>query len=190
MTAISSLTPGSPARVLRHAAGYVVPDGTSADQITAARQRGSLVIDRYEVRFSGLRTGGFAQERAWPRTDAASYYGEAIPADTIPVAIVNASYEAAFLELTNPGSLSPVVTGTSTVKRGKIGQLEVEYASSFSMSLDDIVALSTPVVTLIEGLLWPFLMPCLPGYWLFSYRRARRMRFQMVPPKYLLKTMK
>jgi hypothetical protein len=41
--------------------------------------------------------------------------------------------------------------------------LEVEYASSFSKSLDDIVALSTPVVTLIEGLLWPFLTPCLPG---------------------------
>ncbi|MBY2986381.1 DnaT-like ssDNA-binding protein [Rhizobium leguminosarum] len=145
------------------AAGYVVPDGADADQITAARQRGSLVIDRYEPRFTGKRTGGYAQERAWGRTGATTYYGEAIPDGVIPDAIVNASYEAAFLELTNPGSLSPVVTGSSTVKREKVGQLEVEYATSSSMSVDDLVALATPVVTVIEGLLWPFLCPILPG---------------------------
>jgi len=145
------------------AAGYVVPDGTTDAQKTAARQRGSLVIDRYERFFSGARTGGFAQERAWPRTGASTYYGEAIPSDAIPVAIENASYEAAFLELTNPGSLSPVVTGTSTVKREKIGQLEVEYASSSSTDVADMVAMATPVVTAIEGLLWPFLCPILPG---------------------------
>jgi hypothetical protein len=40
---------------------------------------------------------------------------------TVPMAIINASYEAAFLELSNPGSLSPVVTGASTLKREKIG---------------------------------------------------------------------
>jgi len=145
------------------AAGYVLPDGTTEAQITAARQRGSLVVDRYERFFSGMRTGGFAQERAWPRAGASTYYGEAIPSDAIPVAIDNASYEAAFLELTNPGSLSPVVTGTSTVKREKIGSLEVEYAASQSISVDELVALATPVVTTIEGLLWPFLCPVLPG---------------------------
>ncbi|MGR9477005.1 DnaT-like ssDNA-binding protein [Rhizobium leguminosarum] len=145
------------------AAGYVFPDGTSDGRITAARQRGSLVIDRYEARFSGTRTGGFAQERAWPRTGATTYYGEAIPSDVVPVAIENASYEAAFLELTNPGSLSPVVTGSATVKREKIGQLEVEYSTSSSISVDDMVAMATPVVTVIEGLLWPFLCPILPG---------------------------
>ncbi|NNU66538.1 hypothetical protein G9X67_14765 [Rhizobium sp. WYCCWR 11152] len=145
------------------AAGYVVPEGSDAAAITAARQRGSLVIDRYERFFSGTRTGGFAQERAWPRTGASTYYGEAIPSDVVPVAIENASYEAAFLELTNPGSLSPVVTGSSTVKREKVGQLEVEYAASSSTDFAEIVALATPVVTVIEGLLWPFLCPILPG---------------------------
>lgn len=145
------------------AAGYVVPGGTTAPHITAARQRGSMVIDRYEKHFSGRRTGGWQQERAWPRTGATTYYGEAIPDDVIPEAIINASYEAAFLELTNPGSLSPVVTGSSTVKREKVGQLEVEYAASSSTSVTDMVALATPVVTVIEGLLWPFLCPVLPG---------------------------
>ncbi|MBZ5761582.1 hypothetical protein LAV84_18290 [Rhizobium sp. VS19-DR104.2] len=145
------------------AAGYVIPDGTSDAQITASRQRGSLVIDRYEAKFSGQRTGGFAQDRAWGRTGARTYYGEAIPDGLIPVAIINASYEAAFLELTNPGSLSPVVTGSSTVKREKIGQLEIEYAASSSTSIADLVAMATPVVTIIEGLLWPFLIPILPA---------------------------
>jgi len=145
------------------AAGYVVPQGTSDAQITAARQRGSLAIDRYEARFSGSRTGGFSQERAWPRTGASTYYGEAIPSDLVPVAIENASYEAAWLELGTPGILSPVVTGSSTVKREKVGQLEVEYAASSSTSMDDIIAMATPVVTVIEGLLWPFLCPILPG---------------------------
>jgi hypothetical protein len=145
------------------AAGYVIPGGATDDQITAARQRGALVIDRYEPRFPGTRTGGFAQERAWPRTGAATYYGEAIPPDMIPVAIVNASYEATFLEVTNPGSLSPVVTGSAAVKREKVGSLEVEYASSTSSTPADIVALATPVVTTIEGLLWPFLYEPLPA---------------------------
>lgn len=145
------------------AAGYVFPDGTTDAQKAAAMQRGSLVIDRYERFFSGTRTGGYAQERAWGRTGATTYYGEAIPDGDIPVAIINASYEAAFLELTNPGSLSPVVTGSSTVKREKVGQLEVEYAASSSTSVADMIAMATPVVTVIEGLLWPFLMPVLPA---------------------------
>lgn len=144
------------------AAGSVFPDGTTEDQKTAARQRASLVIDRYEPRFSGTRTGGFAQERAWPRTGATTYYGEAIGAD-IPAVIVNASYEAAFIELITPGSLSPVVTGSATVKREKVGRIEVEYSTSSSTNIGELVALATPVVTIIEGLLWPFLVPILPA---------------------------
>ncbi|MFQ6184379.1 DnaT-like ssDNA-binding protein [Sinorhizobium meliloti] len=144
-------------------AGYVFPDGTTDAQKTAARQRGSLVIDRYEPKFSGRRTGGYSQERAWPRTGATTYYGEAIPSTETPAAIINASYEAAFLELTNPGSLSPVVNGAEAVKREKIGKIETEYAVSASTDIDDLVALSTPVVTTIEALLWPFLVPCIPG---------------------------
>lgn len=145
------------------AAGYVLPEGTTDAQKAAARQRGSLVIDRYEPKFSGKRTAGLDQERAWPRSGASTAWGEPIPSDSVPVAIVNAAYEAAFLELTNPGSLSPVVTGSSTVKREKVGQLEVEYATSSSTSIEDMVAMATPVVTVIEGMLYPFLTPCLPG---------------------------
>lgn len=145
-------------------AGYIIPDGTSDADIAAARQRGSIVIDRYEKKFSGARTGGFNQERAWPRTGATTYYGEPIPSEVIPAAIVNASYEAAFLELTNPGSLLPVITPGGGVKREKIGQLEVEYQDTLSgATVDDLLQLATPVVSIIEGLLWLFLRPVLPG---------------------------
>ena len=145
------------------AAGYVIPEGTTDAQTSAARQRGALVIDRYESRFGGVRTEGFSQERAWPRTGAETSWGQAIPAGEVPAAVISASYEAALLELTNPGSLSPVVTGSSTVKREKVGQLEVEYASSSSASAADLIVMATPVVTAIEGLLWPFLLRVLPG---------------------------
>lgn len=143
--------------------GYVIPEGTTDAQIAAAMLRGSLVIDRYEPKFSGTRTGGYNQERAWPRTGAVTYYGQAIPSDVVPQPIINASYEASFLELTNPGSLSPVVTGNSVTKREKVGELEVEYAVSSSSSSADVVAAATPVVTIIDGLLWQFMRMCIPG---------------------------
>lgn len=145
------------------AAGYVIPDGTTDPQIAAARQRGALVVDRFEPRFSGARTGGFQQERAWPRTGASTQWGEALPSDEVPVGIVNASYEAAWLELNDPGSLSPVVTPNSAVKREKVGPLEIEYAVGSSGSADDAAQMSTPVVTVINGMIWPFLTPVLPG---------------------------
>lgn len=123
--------------------------------------RGSLFIDRYEPKFSGTRTGGYNQERAWPRTGAVTYYGQEIPSDVVPQPIINASYEAAFLELINPGSLS-VVTGNSIVKKEKVGEVEVEYAVSSGTLSADVVAAATPVVTIIDGLLWQFFRQIVP----------------------------
>ena len=145
------------------AAGYVLPDGTTDAQISAARQRGALAIDRYEPRFSGKRTAGFQQQRAWPRTGATTQWGEALPSADVPTGIENASYEAAWLELVNPGSLSPVVIGSEVVKREKVGPLETEYAASAASTPEGAATMATPVVTVINGMLWPFLQPCLPG---------------------------
>jgi hypothetical protein len=142
---------------------YELPEGATDAQIAAAMLRGSLVIDRYEPKFSGTRTGGYAQSRAWPRTGAVTYHGQTIPSDAIPQPIIDASYETSFLELIAPGSLSPVVTGSAVTKREKVGELEVEYAVSSSSSTADMVAAATPVVTIIDGLLWQFLRMCVPG---------------------------
>jgi hypothetical protein len=143
--------------------GYELPEGATDAQIAAAMLRGSLVIDRYEPKFSGMRTDGFDQACAWPRTGAVTCYGQAIPAGDTPKPIIEASYEASFLELITPGSLSPVVTGNAVTKREKVGELEVEYAVSSSASASDVVAAATPVVTVIEGLLWQFMRICIPG---------------------------
>lgn len=149
-------------RAYAEAAGLTLPPGATDAQIAAARQRGALAVDRYEPRFTGRRTGGFDQERAWPRTEATTRAGDAIPADVIPTAIVSASYEAAALELSSPGSLLPVVTGTGIVKRQKVDVIEREFATDAASSPADIVALATPVVTTIETLLAPFLMAPFP----------------------------
>lgn len=143
--------------------GYIFPEGVTDTQIAAAMLRGSHVIDRYEPKFSGARTGGYDQARAWPRTGAVTNYGQAIPADDTPRPIIEASYEASFLELITPGSLSPVVTGNGVTKREKVGELEIEYAVSSSRSAADVVAFATPVVTMIEGLLWQFMRVGVPG---------------------------
>lgn len=136
------------------AAGYTVPTGT----IAAARQRGSVFIDGlYGIRFTGTPTGGAAQEREWPRTGATDRYGNALPSDEVPVRVVNASYEAALLELQNPGSLSVVTSGTSLVKSERVeGVITVEYAVSENTNLMDKAA---PFSTLIDGILAPLLQP-------------------------------
>jgi hypothetical protein len=145
------------------AAGYQISATATDAEITAARQRRSLVVDRYEPRFPGSRAGGYAQERAWPRTGAQTYSGEAIPDNIVPEAIINACYEAAFLELEDPGSLSPVVTASTLVRREQVGALSVEYATPIGSSPEEMAAGAIPVVTTIEGLLWPFLCRPLPA---------------------------
>ena len=47
---------------------------------------------------------------------------------------------------------------------GARNQLEVEYQQTpSSATVDDLVQMATPVVSIIEGLLWLFLRPCRPG---------------------------
>lgn len=119
------------------------------------RQRGSAYIDGvYGARFRGVPTGGLAQERAWPRTGA-TFSGQPIAPDTIPVAVEHASYAAAYHEARNPGSLSISASSTSSVKREKIATLEVEYFQDSG----DAVADATVRLSDVEGLLAPFLYP-------------------------------
>lgn len=53
--------------------GYTLPGGAPSGEVL--RNRGAGYIDGvYGARFSGIPTGGLAQERAWPRAGA---YGDA-----------------------------------------------------------------------------------------------------------------
>lgn len=135
--------------------GYTVPAGS----IPAARARGSIYIDgTYGIRFPGTPTGGIDQERAWPRTGATDWYGNVVDASTVPASVINASYEAALLELTTPGSLSAVVTGAGRVTMERVeGAVTVQYAAPSGKV--DLVCDNTPTSTLIAGILAPLLVP-------------------------------
>ena len=136
--------------------GYALPVG--APTAAVLRQRGSSYIDAtYGPRFVGQPTGGFTQERAWPRTGAVAH-GTAVPNDVVPEAVTSASYEAAYQEAVSSGSLTAVGSTAARVKREKVeGAVEVEYQSTFgSKTLAEDM---TVVVTSIEGLLAPYLGP-------------------------------
>lgn len=135
------------------AAGYTVPSGT----VAPARQRGSVYIDGlYGRRFSGRPAGGSAQEREWPRTGAVDYYGQAIAADSIPTRVINASYEAALLELASPGSLSVTLTPNQRKVLTKADKLQWEVVSAGKGGKG--LSGDTPTTTRIEGILWPLLV--------------------------------
>lgn len=142
------------------AGGYSIPTAPPGLTKAVARQRGSDYIDAvYGARFIGYPTGGVAQERAWPRTNAVLPGGTIDPA-VIPDAIIRASYYAALQEASQPGSLSIIVGGSGgdagAVKRKKVGSLEIEYAGAGDGG--SITTLS-PLLSSVDGLLAPFLGP-------------------------------
>lgn len=124
----------------------------------AALVRGSDYVDsRYVYQrggcwasmFPGEKTGGRAQERAWPRTGV-----DGVPADEIPVEVDRATYEAAFRELTEPGSLMPDYVASGQVTREKVGPVEVSYAAP-QASAD--APPNMPVLPVVDRILAAFL---------------------------------
>lgn len=131
--------------------GLSLPDDAPAP--AALRERGSNHVDGHE--FPGAPTGGFAQERAWPRTGATANL-KTIPADVIPVAIVNASYAAAYYEAQNPGALTGASARDPRIKRQRTRvegavDSETEYFTTGDAAEDAKVSIAA-----VEGLLAPF----------------------------------
>lgn len=134
--------------------GYSLPDDAPA--VSVLRQRGSVYVDgTYGVRFPGLPTGGVEQERAWPRTGA-TIYGTSIASDLIPNRVIEASYMAAYIEATKPGSLAAITDPAKRVKRQKVDTIEREF---FEPGGGSVFAPDAPVSTVIEGLLAPLIGP-------------------------------
>lgn len=106
--------------------GYALPG--SAPSLAVLRARGSAYVDGYEAYWTGYRTGGAAQELAWPRTGATLNCKIAVATDLIPPAVINAVYRAAWLEATTPGVLAGATQGPGArVKRQKVDTLEREF---------------------------------------------------------------
>ncbi|MGM4891261.1 DnaT-like ssDNA-binding protein [Tardiphaga sp. 839_C3_N1_4] len=108
-------------------------EGKSDDEIEQALIRATGWLDAtYRSRWPGVRLNGRAQALAWPRSDAADADGEEISDDEIPQEVLDATAEAAFRELTEPGSLSPDLERGGAIRRLKAGSVEVEYATTAS----------------------------------------------------------
>lgn len=103
------------------------------DERAAALLRASEYIDgTYRASFQGYKTGGRAQAREWPRTDAYVFElatWQALDANTVPDEIERATYEAALRELT-PGYLTPDFIPSEGKKSVSVdGAVSVEYWS-------------------------------------------------------------
>lgn len=131
--------------------GFALAEGAQA--VAVLLQRAATYIDAaYGSRFAGQPTGGASQERAWPRTA----HGGVVPA-----AVVEACYQAAWFEANNPGGLVKAGMAAASVKREKVDALEVEYAAPqgpFGSAL-------TPVISIVDGLLAPYLVSNASGMW-------------------------
>ena len=139
------------------AQGLTLPPGATP---AVLRQIGSDYVDAaYEPRLAcSRRTGGYAQERAWPRSGH-RLGRETFPGDLIPPAWVNASYRAAYLQATNPGWAQGGNDPNRTTKREKVDVLEREFFAAGEGAVQGNAAAGFNVDPLIDGMVSVWLCP-------------------------------
>lgn len=133
-------------------AGLTLPVGAPLPAVL--RQRGSDYLDAtYGARLQcSAPTGGFDQERAWPRTGH-MIYGDALDPAAIPAAWVKASYRAAYREATTPGWATSSRDPSRMTKREKADVVEREFFEPGETA----GAAGANIDAMIEGLIGPFL---------------------------------
>ncbi|WP_306150736.1 DnaT-like ssDNA-binding protein [Roseovarius sp. MMSF_3281] len=92
------------------------------------------------------------QALAFPRTDLVDRDGYAVPYDSVPQEIKDATIEVARVELTTPGAMTPTYTPHERVKSEKVGPLSTVYDLS---SYDAEGA--RPVILAVRDLIGAFL---------------------------------
>ena len=133
-------------------AGLSLPVGAPLPAVL--RQRGSDYLDAtYAARLQcSAPTGGFDQERAWPRTGH-MVLGMAVGDADIPSAWVRASYRAAWREATTPGWATSSRDPSRMTKREKADVVEREFFEPGETA----GASGANIDAMIEGLIGPFL---------------------------------
>ena len=109
--------------------------------------------------FYGFPTGGYTQARLWPRTSAMTntYPCYVFEDDEIPTSVINATYEAAYRELSTPSSLTVDFTPSKHKSVRVEGAVAVEYAGISQAS-----EIQTRI-TIIDQMLAPLLNPNADG---------------------------
>lgn len=117
--------------------GRTIPAHWTNSVIEAALLLASEWVDRrYGNLFEGFKTGGYTQEREWPRTAA---YTNNFPIyvfadDEMPDAVAHAAYEAAFRECTTEGTLNVDFTPSKYKSVSVDGAVSVDYNDTISNS--------------------------------------------------------
>lgn len=117
--------------------GRMVPAVWDTDRIEAALIVASEWIDnKYGDKFTGYRTDGYTQKRQWPRQAA---FSNTLPphnfaTDEIPPELAQATYEAAFREAENPGSLNVDFTPDRYTEVAVEGAIRVKYTQNLQIA--------------------------------------------------------
>lgn len=132
---------------------YAVDRGLCGDLTAAALLVASEWLDgRFESRFPGTRTDGRSQPRAFPRDNAFDVDGN--PIVGVPDEVKHAVIQAAVREMKSPGSLTPDYTpGKQIASATVVGAVSVTYAQAIGANA------MLPVLSIVEGILYPILMP-------------------------------
>lgn len=97
------------------------------------------------------KVGMRAQIREWPRYAFVDAYGYAVPSDSVPIEVENATYEVALREVNVPGSLSQDYTPPKYKSASVDGAVSVTYNTGVDAS---DLQVEIPV---IDGILAPLL---------------------------------
>lgn len=125
---------------------YEVEGKTDTD-LEQSLRRGTIWLDgTYGQRFIG-EPATVEQALEWPRKNAV-WRGALLPSTTIPQRIKNALCEAAWRELTTPGSLSPDYVPAEAIKQEQVGDLSVTYQDTNGGASDVL-----PVLSIVDGIL-------------------------------------
>lgn len=109
----------------------------------------------YEDSWIGYKTGGYTQERSWPRTSATvknAYGWYTFPTNEIPTQVISATYEAAFRHLTDANVLQPDYTPSKYKSVSVHGAVSVVYSDLITSAAD--IQTQFPVIQgLMDGLI-------------------------------------
>jgi hypothetical protein len=136
--------------------GLAIPDDAPAPAVL--RQIGSDYVDAAygHLLMCSQKTGGWEQERAFPRTGH-RVGGQLLPDDLIPSAWIHASYRAAWLEATNPGWATNPVTPGRITKREQVDVISREFFGPDEVGGGASTAPGFPSDAVINGLVLPWL---------------------------------
>jgi hypothetical protein len=129
--------------------GRSIPGTWDDDYIEAALLVASEYLDgRFGAVWIGTPTGGFEQERQWPRTDA--YIEDedyTFADDVVPDRVEKATYEAAYREATTPGSLTVDFKPNKYTSVSVDGAVSVDFNTALWHSAD--IQIDIPMVKIL-----------------------------------------